>query len=81
MVELCADFRQFKPLCSLLQGAAGEEFHAKAACLSSAPSKVEPDPTQEPPAFTALAAHTPPFGTQFCPQPLLAIKLGFHSIP
>lgn len=43
-VELSADSSRFLSLCSLLQGAIGEEFHAKVACLSSAPSKMEPDP-------------------------------------
>lgn len=58
-VELNADPSQFISLCSLLQGAIGEELHAKVACLSSAPSKLEGDPTLEPPA---LAAVIPSFG-------------------
>jgi len=45
-VELSADSSQFISLFSLLQGAIGEELHAKVACLSSAPSKMELDPAE-----------------------------------
>lgn len=45
-MELSADSSQFISLCSLLQGAIGEELHAKVTCLSSAPSKMELDPAK-----------------------------------
>jgi hypothetical protein len=63
-VELNADPSQFISLCSLLQGAIGEELHAKVTCLSSAPSKMELDPT-----WNLLPS-----------QPWLLIPILWHSI-
>lgn len=68
-------------LCSLLQGAFGKELPARLACLSSAPSKLEEDPTSEPPVSTALAAGVPASGIQFCLLPLLVIKSASPCIP
>lgn len=76
-VELSADSSQFISLCSLLQGAIGEELHAKVACLSSAPSKMALDPTWNLLPSQPWLLMSPSFGIQFCPQSLLVIKSGF----
>lgn len=80
-MELNAEPCRFVSLCSLLQGAIGEEPHVRAACLSYVPSKLEEDPTLEPPVSTALAAGVPSSGIQFCLLPLLVIKSASPCIP